>query len=92
VILGTALVGSGGKATFTTSVAVAGGHAVTAVYSGDRNFVGGSRTTTAPVNAATTCKATPRLFASANPVVVGQTVTFTATVRDPAGRPRRPAA
>ena len=38
------------------------------------------------MNAAATRKATTTaLVASANPVVVGQAVTFTATVRDPSG-------
>jgi hypothetical protein len=47
-------------------------------------FLGSSQSLTEQVNAAPTRKATTlALFASANPVVVGQTVTFTATVRDP---------
>jgi hypothetical protein len=86
VVLGTVAVGSGGKATFTTSFAATGGHAITAVYSGDAIFVGNSQALTEQVNAATTRKATTTaLLASANPAVVGQAVTFTATVRDPAG-------
>ena len=43
VILGTVAVGAGGTATFTTSFAAAGGHVITAVYSGDPNFVGSSQ-------------------------------------------------
>ncbi len=86
VILGTVAVGTGGTATFTTSFAATGGHAITAVYSGDPIFVGSSQALTEQVNAAPTRKATTlALFASANPVVVGQAVTFTATVRDPTG-------
>jgi hypothetical protein len=42
VILGTAAVGPGGTATLTTSFAAAGSHLITAVYSGDQNFVGSS--------------------------------------------------
>ena len=60
--------------------------AFTAFYSGAANFVASSQTLTEQVNAAPTRKATTlALFASANPVVVGQAVTFTATVRDPSG-------
>ncbi len=39
VVLGTAAVGRGGTATFTTSFTAAGGHVIAAVYSGDPNFV-----------------------------------------------------
>ncbi len=86
VILGTVAVGFSGRATLTTSFAAAGGHAITAIYSGDGNFVGSSQALTEQLNAATTRKATTTgLVASANLVVVGQPVTFTATVRDPAG-------
>jgi hypothetical protein len=86
VILGTVAVGPGGTATFTTSFAAAGTHAITAVYNGDPNFAGSSQALTEQVNAATTPKATTTtLLADANSVVVGQTVTFTATVRDPDG-------
>src|SRR5262249_54794212 len=75
-----------GKAIFTTSFAVAGGHAITAVYSGDANFVGSSQTLTEHVNAPVAPVATTTgLAASANPVRVGHTVSFTATVRGPAG-------
>ncbi len=42
------------RATFTTSFAAAGGHAITAVYNGDPNFVGSSQSLTEQVNAATT--------------------------------------
>jgi hypothetical protein len=73
-------------AQLTTSFAAAGGHAITAVYSGDPNFVGSSQTITEQVSAPTTRKATTTaLLASANPVAVGQVVTFTATVSNPAG-------
>jgi hypothetical protein len=86
VVLGTVAVGPGGTAAFMTSFAAAGGHTVTAIYSGDATFVGSTQTLTEQVNAAPTRKATTlALFASGNPVVVGQAVTFTATVRDPSG-------
>ncbi len=85
-VLGTVAVGTGGTATFTTSFAAAGGHPITAVYSGAANFVGGSQALTEQVNAPATRKTTTMaLLASVNPAVVGQAVTFTATVRDPSG-------
>ena len=40
VVLGTVAVGAGGTATFTTSFAAAGGHAITAVYNGDGELRG----------------------------------------------------
>src|SRR5262249_44061076 len=84
-VLGTVAVGTGGAATFTTSFAVAGGHAITALYSGDAAFVGSSQAFTEQVNAPTRKGTTTSLLASANPAVVGRAVTFTATVRDPSG-------
>ncbi len=85
-VLGTVAAGAGGKATFTTSFAAAGGHVITAAYNGAANFVGSSQSLTEQVNAPTTRKATTTtLSASVNTVVVGQAVTFTATVRDPSG-------
>ena len=54
VVLGTVAVGAGGTATFTTSFAAAGGHAITAVYNGDANFVASRQALTEQVNAATT--------------------------------------
>jgi hypothetical protein len=85
VVLGTVAVGTGGAATFTTSFAAAGGHAITAFYSGDAAFVGSSQAFTEQVNAPTRKGTTTSLLASANPAVVGRSVTFTATARDPSG-------
>jgi hypothetical protein len=86
MILGTVAVGAGGRATFTTSFVVAGSHGITAVYNGGLNFVGSSQSVTEQVIALAAPQATTTaLVASANPVVVGRAVTFTATVRGPAG-------
>src|SRR5262249_29673789 len=53
VVLGTASVSPfSGKATLTTSFAAAGGHAITAVYSGDVSLVGSSQALTEQVSAA----------------------------------------
>jgi hypothetical protein len=80
-VLGTAAVARDGTATFTTSFAVAGGHVIAAVYSGDPNFMDSAQRLTEQVNAPPTPQATTTaLSASANPAVVGQAVTFTATV------------
>ena len=84
-VLGIVAVGTGGKATFTTSFAAAGGHVITAVYSGSAAFVGSAQSLTEQVNATTHKATTTSLLASANPARVGQAVTFTATVRDPSG-------
>ena len=90
VILGTATLGAGGKATFTTSFVATGSHTITAVYNGDGNFVpgkfGSSQTVTERVSApAALAPTTTALVASANSVRVGQTVTFTGTVSGAAG-------
>jgi streptogramin lyase len=58
VMLGTAAVGAGRTATLTRSFAVQGNHAITAVYSGDGNFLAGSRAVTESVLATTTTGAT----------------------------------
>lgn len=69
---------SGGTATFSINSLVIGSHTITAVYAGDTNFAGStSSTLTQVVNKASTLTT---LSASANPSVVGQSVTFTATV------------
>src|SRR5262249_11354909 len=86
VVLGTVAVGTGGKAALTTSFAAAGGQVSTHCYCGSAAFVGSSQSLTEQVNAPTTPQATTTaLSSSANPAVVGQAVTFTATVRDPSG-------
>jgi hypothetical protein len=84
VVLGTARVGPGGKATLTTRFATAGGHVITAVYSGSQTFVGSSKAITEQVKAPPRKTATA-LLAPAHPVLVGETAAFTATVRGPAG-------
>jgi hypothetical protein len=83
VVLGTVALGTSGTATLTTSFAAAGGHTITAVYSGDGVFAGSSQALTEQVNAPAHKATTTSLSASANPARVGQAVAFTATVRDP---------
>jgi hypothetical protein len=75
--VGTSVV-SGNTATFHTNILAAGSHSITAVYGGDPNFSGStSNLVSQVVNQATT---TVTLISSANPAVVNQNVTFTATV------------
>jgi hypothetical protein len=71
-----------GHASVTTSDLTAGNgflgnHFITATYSGDANFSGGSATLVQKVHARAS---TTTLSSSADPSDVGQTVTFTATV------------
>jgi hypothetical protein len=77
-VLGTVTLNPSAMAQFTISNPTGGSHAYTAVYSGDNNF---ATSTSAPltqqVNMANT---TTTLTSSSNPIVVGQTVTFTVTV------------
>ncbi|WP_220377868.1 beta strand repeat-containing protein, partial [Streptomyces inhibens] len=68
---------SGGTASVTTSALTVGTHTVTATYSGDANFTGSSGTDTQTVVQALT---TTSVTSSPDPSVVGQTVSFTATV------------
>jgi hypothetical protein len=80
-VLGTAalqIVNGVEEATLTTSALAVGTHSLTAVYSGDSDFVTStSAILTQKVNKATT---TTTLSSSANPSSFGQPVTFTATL------------
>jgi LPXTG-site transpeptidase (sortase) family protein len=67
-----------GVATCTTSYAGVSTHSITAVYSGDANF---TNSTSAPLTQTINQDATTTsLSSSVNPSVIGQSVTFTATV------------
>ena len=63
-------------ATLVTSLSVLGQHTITVTYNGDRNYTTNSGSTTESVllGSATTVTAQP------SPSMVGQAVTFTATV------------
>ena len=80
--IGTATLDSGGTATIATASPLAVGiHAITAAYSGDTAFTASTGSLTQTVNqAATTTTTTTAVSSSANPAVIGQTVTYTATV------------
>ena len=69
---------SGGAATFTISGLTGGTHSITAVYSGDASFAGG----TSPALMQTVNKVgdSTSVASSNNPSIFGSAVTFTATV------------
>ncbi len=81
--LGTATL-SGNRAILTTSFATAGTYSISAKYNGDSNNTGSTSSTLSQVVAAAT---TTTLVSSLNPSLIGQAVTFTATVRSTAGTP-----
>jgi hypothetical protein len=86
-VLGTVGLDANGKANLTTTFSTLGSLPIKAVFNGFGNFAGSSQTITEQVSAtASPAATTTALVASANPVRVGQTVTFTATVSGPAGK------
>ena len=86
--LGTGTVNSSGQATFTTSTLSVGTHTIKAAYSGDSTYpAANSATLTQTV---TTATVTVSLTSSNDPSLVGQSVTFTATVTPPSGNSLKP--
>ncbi|HXM66875.1 MAG TPA: Ig-like domain repeat protein [Candidatus Acidoferrum sp.] len=81
--LGTASL-SGNHATLSTSFASSGTYSISAKYSGDNNNAGSTSSTLSQVIISST---TTTLVSSLNPSLVGQAVTFTATVSSAAGAP-----
>jgi hypothetical protein len=76
---------SSGTATCTTTYAAAGSHSIQAVYSGDSAFKSStSGVLTEQIEHITT---TTSVASDANPSVIGQLVTFTATVAHSSGSP-----
>jgi hypothetical protein len=73
---------SGGQASLTTSFPSPGPQALTAIYSGDSNYAGGSSPAISQVVGSPVT-----LSSSANPSTYGQSVTLTATVTSTLGRP-----
>jgi hypothetical protein len=77
-----------GVATFTTDAFNVGSYTITASYAGDTNFIGStSSALTQVVNQAAT---TTSLTSSPNPSLVGESVTFTATVAPEFAAPTPP--
>jgi len=74
--------------TFTTSKLSAGTHSITVVYSGDSNYAASTSTVlTQTVNSAKTTATQTAVMSSLNPSIIGQPVTFTATVTGSGGMP-----
>jgi len=73
---------AGNTATLATSALTGGSHSILATYSGDPNFLTSSGGLTQTVNASGT---STTVASSANPAVIGETVTFTATVTPTSG-------
>ncbi len=71
-------VGGGGTATYTTSTFTVATHPITAVYSGDSNYVGSTSAVFSQVVGKADTATT--VVSSLNPSVFGQSVTLTATV------------
>jgi len=76
-IFGAALNLVGGTATSAALATSVGSHSITAVYSGNTNFIASTGALTETVNNAASAVA---LISSVNPSVFGEPVTFTATV------------
>ncbi|MES4906766.1 MULTISPECIES: Ig-like domain repeat protein [unclassified Streptomyces] len=70
---------SGGQASISLNTLGAGSHAITAIYSGDANFLPSTGTDTQTVNPGPAATTTT-VIGLPNPTVFGQPVTFTATV------------
>lgn len=88
-LLGTATVDPSGVAVLTISNLALGSNLISAVYSGNSNFASStSSTLTETVNGSGLTPTATVLMGSPNPAVVGQSVTFTATVSPtPTGSP-----
>jgi hypothetical protein len=71
---------SGGIATFTTSALAVSNHTITTSYGGDGNFNGSAGSLTGNPQVVNKANTTTAVISSQNPAIVGQPVTFTATV------------
>src|SRR5262249_51865205 len=76
-VLGTSTVSSG-MASFSIASLIVGSHSITALYSGDGNVA--PSTSGALAETVNKVPSSVALISSLNPVVVGQSVTFTATI------------
>jgi hypothetical protein len=84
--LGTTQTLNNGTATVTSAALAVGAHSMTATYSGDINDAASS-TSTAFTQTVQKSSSTVSVAASPNPVVSGNSVTFTATVHGTTGNP-----
>ena len=76
--IGTGTLNSAGQATFASSALSVGSHSITAVYSGDPNFIGS--TSTALGHTVNKDGSTVAITSSASPSVLNQSISFTVTV------------
>ena len=83
--LGTMSLNGAGLGTFSTSALTIGTHSITAQYNGDSNF--GPTTSATVAQVVTGQQNTAVLQSSVSPSVLGQSVTFTATVSGTGGTP-----
>ena len=81
--LGAGTLNASGVATFTTPTLAAASHAITAQYGGDTNYA--SSTSSALTQVVDALPSTTALTSSLDPSVIGQGVTFTATITIPSG-------
>jgi len=79
-VLGTASLNGSGVATFAISSLAIGNHTITAVYGGNANFTGSTGSLNTNPQVVNRARSTTALTSSANPLVFGQSTTFTATV------------
>ena len=80
-LIGTATVNPSGIAALSTTTLTSGTHSITAVYAATTNFNSSSAAVTQVVSPASTAVATATMLSSsANPAIVGQSVTITANV------------
>jgi hypothetical protein len=71
---------SGGVATFATSALAVGNHTITTSYGGDGNFNASTGPLTGNPQVVNKANTTTSVTSSVNPSILGQSVTFTATV------------
>jgi hypothetical protein len=74
-----------GVATFSISTLTVGSHSITASYAGDTNFA--ASTSSVVTQVVNTKSSTTAVTSSLNPLIGGQSVTFTATVTGAGGTP-----
>jgi hypothetical protein len=88
-LLGSGTVNGSGVATFSTTTLPLGTDLITAAYSGNAGFAGSTSTAiSVQVNAANAAATTSILTVAPNPVVAGQSATFTLTISPaPTGSP-----
>src|SRR5262249_55792232 len=78
--IGTGALNGAGVATLATSTLAVGSHTITASYGGNGSFNAKTGTATRNAQVDNKTSTTTAVTSSANPSVVGQSVTFTATV------------